>query len=118
MKSQIIQVLHNRAVMNREELEHDTLFSALLRSDLPPEELSLIRLQHEAMSVVSAGLETTKRALSVASFHLLATPSALLRLTKELTDFIPDIARPPSLSELEALPYLSACIQESQSAQV
>lgn len=104
--------------MNKEELQHDTLFNALLRSDLPPEELSLVRLQHEAMSVVAAGLETTKRALSVASFHLLATPSALLRLTKELTDFIPDITRPPSLTELEALPYLSACIEESQSAQV
>lgn len=113
MKSQIIEVMRNRAVMQKEEVQSDTLFKALLGSDLPPEELSLIRLQHEAMSVVAAGLETTKRALSVASFHLLNTPSALLRLHQELADFIPDITKPPSLTELEALPYLSACIEES-----
>ena len=78
-------------------------------------ELSLNRLQNEALSVIGAGIETTKRALSVASFHLLNTPSALLRLRHELTNFIPDTTKPPSLTELEALPYLSACVEESQS---
>lgn len=106
-------MLRNRAVLHKEKLQYDTLFNTLLQSDLPPEELSLDRLQHEAISVVGAGLETTKRALSVASFHLLDTPSVLLRLRQELTDLIPDITRPPALNELEALPYLSACIEES-----
>lgn len=103
--------------MHKGELQNDTLFNALLQSDLPPVELSLNRLQNEAISVIGAGVETTKRALSVGSFHLLNTPSALLRLRQELTDFIPDITKPPSLTELEALPYLSACVEESQSAQ-
>ena len=66
--------------------------------------------------MIGAGLETTKRALSVGSFHLLNTPSALIRLRQELTDLIPDTMNPPSLTELEALPYLSACVEESQSA--
>ena len=113
MRSQIIGVLSTRSEGRRKETSHDTLFNALLESDLPEEEVSETRLQHEAISVVGAGLETTKWALTVASFHLLNNVQILSRLREELKITFPDRTRNPSLSELQRLPYLSACIEES-----
>lgn len=89
-----------------------TVFATLLDSDLPPEELSLTRLQHEAISLIGAGIETTKRALSVASFHILDNPAILARLREELISAIPNPESPPPLEVYEKLPYLSACIEE------
>jgi Cytochrome P450 len=111
MKSQIIGVLSSRDEAEK-GTSHTTLFSALLKSNLPAEEITAIRLQHEAISVVGAGLETTKWALSVACFHLLDNPVALSRLREELFSAIPDVTNMPSLAEIQRLPYLSACIEE------
>ena len=91
---------------------HDTVFSALLESSLPPEELSLTRLQHEAISITGAGLETTTRALSLACFHIIANPPVFQHLREELIAAIPNPENPPSWDELGRLPYLSACIEE------
>ena len=114
MRSQIVEILNDTEKIKEKE-SHDTLFSALLTSDLPPEEVTLKRLQHEAISVVGAGLETTKWALSVASFHLLNNPPILARLREELFVAIPDQDHIPALPEIQRLPYLSACIEESKS---
>lgn len=92
---------------------NQAVFGALLDSDLPPEELSLTRLQHEAIGLIGAGLETTKRALTVGSFHILDNPTVLTRLREELISAIPNPENPPSLEVYEKLPYLSACIEES-----
>lgn len=113
MKDQIIDL--KRGLKTRDaDQSHDTVFSALLESSLPPEELSVIRLQHEAISVTGAGIETTMRALSVASFHIIANPPVFRRLREELTTAIPDPENPPSWDELGKLPYLSACIDEGK----
>lgn len=54
MKEQIVDI--KRGAKNEDtEKTHDTVFSALLESTLPPEELSVTRLQHEAISVTGAG---------------------------------------------------------------
>lgn len=90
-----------------------TLFTALLNSDLPPQELSTKRLQHEAISVIGAGVETTKFTLMTGSFHLLANPAQLARLREELDRAIPDISNIPSLDTLIQLPYLTCVINES-----
>ena len=111
MKNQIIGVLRGSNKASQEK-QHDTVFNALLQSDLPPEETSLTRLQHEAISLVGAGLETTKWALTVGSFHILDNLPVLQRLREELVSAIPDTSSPPSLEKLEKLPYLSACIEE------
>lgn len=108
MRSQIVAILNNRE-QNKEKESQDTLFNALLKSDLPPEELTLTRLQHEAISLVGAGVETTKWALTVASFHLLNNPPILARLREELAVAIPDpnhmpaFARNPTFALLERL---------------
>lgn len=90
-----------------------TVFATLLDSGLPAKELSPTRLQHEAISLVGAGIETTKRALSVASFHILQNPAILARLREELITAIPDPETPPPLEVYEKLPYLSASIEEA-----
>ena len=111
MKEQIIAIKQGLKTRDIEK-SHDTVFSALLESSLPQEELSVTRLQHEAISVTGAGIETTMRALSVASFHIIANPPVLQRLQEELTTAILDPENPPSLDDLGKLPYLSACIEE------
>ncbi|KAH8749227.1 cytochrome P450 [Diaporthe sp. PMI_573] len=90
-----------------------TVFSDLLESDLRPEDKSLDLLHQEAASITGAGIETTKTALAVASFHILDNPHVLERLQRELLEAIPDPAAAPSLAYLETLPYLDAVVQES-----
>lgn len=111
MTDQIVDIKQGAEARDTEKT-HDTVFSALLESSLPPEELSLKRLQHEAISVTGAGIETTMRALSLASFHIIANPPVFQRLRKELITAIPDPENPPTWDELGRLPYLSACIEE------
>ena len=98
-----------------EEKASGSVFSALLDSDLPSAELSLERLQHEAISIIGAGLETTMRALSLATFHVADNPPVQQRLRAELAEAFPDPGDVPSWENLQRLPYLSACIEESES---
>lgn len=109
MDEQIATILEGKTPRVK---QHDTVFKALLESDLPSSELSQIRLQHEAISVTGAGIETTMRALSVASFHIIANPQIFRSLREELSNAMPDPSSPTSWDELGKLPYLSACIEE------
>lgn len=93
--------------------QHQSLFTALLESDLPAEELSTTRLQHEAISVIGAGIETTMYTLAACSYHLLANPAQLARLRAELEAAIPDPARMPDLDALMQLPYLTCVVNEA-----
>lgn len=113
IESQIVKLINSENGAHKTVL-HKSVFSSLLASDLPPEELSVTRLRHEAESFIGAGIDTTKSALSLASFHILDNPDMLRRLREELTNAIPDPESPPLLSELEKLPYLTAVIQESK----
>lgn len=64
--------------------------------------------------VVGAGIETVSFALTVGTYHIINTPTIYRRLKNELLDAFPDGDTViPSLLELEELPYLKACIQES-----
>lgn len=111
MRDQISAILDERKVAI-DDKSGKTVFATLLTSSLPAEELSLTRLQHEAVAVIGAGVETTKRALSVGSFYILDNPVILARLREELISAIPDPQTPPPLYVYEKLPYLSACIEE------
>ncbi|RDL42235.1 uncharacterized protein BP5553_02214 [Venustampulla echinocandica] len=92
---------------------YDTVFAELLNSKLPPHELTQDRLQNEAVSVIGAGFETTRWALTVASYHILANPAITERLRQELIEAIPDPDNILSWADLQALPYLTACIEEA-----
>ncbi|RYO99103.1 hypothetical protein DL764_006905 [Monosporascus ibericus] len=93
---------------------HDrpTVFETLLSSDLPLQEKTLDRLTDEAASILGAGTETTAWALAVLTYHLLAKPEVLARLTQELREAVEDPQRLPSWMALEKLPYLGAVIYE------
>ncbi|KAE8154551.1 cytochrome P450 [Aspergillus avenaceus] len=109
MANQISDILRKD---KEKSFEKKNVFNALLDSDLPPQELTLPRLQQEAITVIGAGFDTTRYALSVASFHIINTPGIYKRLRDELEAAIPDPSNIPSLTELEKLPYLTGCIQE------
>ena len=113
MSDQISTIL-KRSRAGDDEKKPDTVFRTLLDSSLPPEELSLTRLQHEAISVTGAGIETTMRALSLACFHIIANPRIHQRLQEELRAAIPDVSDHPSWDVLSQQPYLSACIEEGK----
>jgi cytochrome P450 len=108
---QILDVLQGKNTADK-DTSRATAFHELLKSDLPPSELSVDRLQNEAAGIVGAGIETTKGTLSGACFHILDNPPILARLRQELIEAIPDPQNPPPLDSLMQLPYLSACIEE------
>lgn len=93
----------------------ETIFTAIIQSDIPRSEVSEQRLHDEAIGLVGAGLETTMRTLSVAVFHVTANPRIYQRLRIELEDAIPHPDQMPPWEVLEKLPYLTACINECTS---
>ncbi|KAJ9382944.1 hypothetical protein DTO063F5_5463 [Paecilomyces variotii] len=92
-----------------------TIFREILSSTtLPASDKAQQRLADEATILVAAGVETTAFALTVGIFHIVDTPAIYRRLKNELHDAFPNgDTVMPSLLELEKLPYLKACIQES-----
>lgn len=117
MQDQVVDILSKPALAEEktEKPKSETVFSALLESNLPAEELSVTRLQHEAISITGAGIETTMRALSLTSFHILANPPVLTKLRLELDAAMPDVTSIQPYDALAQLPYLKACIDEGNS---
>lgn len=66
------------------------------------------------MGLLAAGIQRTKTALAVISFHILENPAIYQQLRAELYEAIPDAWDVPSSVELERLPYLSSCIEEGK----
>ncbi|KAF2094144.1 putative benzoate 4-monooxygenase cytochrome P450 [Rhizodiscina lignyota] len=93
---------------------HPTIFHELLNSDLPESEKSDTRLGDEAQLIVAAGLITTSRALSVASYHITANPSVASKLRKEIeASGMNDDLSKLDWHKLENLPYLHGCVREA-----
>ena len=113
MRALIHGIRRSRELGLKDETQ-GTVFTELMDSTLPPEELSISRLQDEAVSLIGAGIEPTRWTLTLACYHILDNPSIPERLQQELHVLIPDPAKPVSLSQLESLPYLSACVEEGQ----
>jgi cytochrome P450 len=111
VKTQIIKIMTGQNEAHK-SVSHQTVLSNLLASNLPPQELSVTRLQQEAVGIVGAAIETTKSTLTVASFHILDNPVIFRRLRQELEEVFADPTKPPTLAELERLPYLTAVIEE------
>lgn len=94
------------------ESPYQTIFHAILDSELPDNEKTPSRLWQDGQGVVIAGTLTTASALSYTLFYLLTQPDTLRRLKSELKSAIPDPDRLPLEAALENLPFLSACIKE------
>ena len=88
------------------------IFAGLLKSNLPPQEKAAERMSSEGMGLLVAGSETTAQTLSVTTYHILANPNIVTELRKQLEIAMPEAETLPSLANLEAIPYLYACVQE------
>ncbi|KAF4334738.1 cytochrome P450 monooxygenase [Fusarium beomiforme] len=110
INSQIHKIVNGQNHMN---MEHSTIFHAILNSKLDPSELTEKRLGHEAGSLVGAALETSKMTASLAVYYVLAKPEIYKKLKEELNAAMPDPEKSLSVPELEQLPYLSAVIKEA-----
>ena len=111
IRSQIIKIIKGENE-GYKHVAHKTVFHDLLNSDMPAQEKSVSRLHQEGMSVIVAGTETTKSTLCLATFYILSNPRIRDRLRQALQPVYSDISKPPSLAQLEQIPYLTAIIQE------
>ncbi|KAI1745268.1 cytochrome protein [Xylaria scruposa] len=109
MLAQVSEVIENSDSKEKQ----NTIFASIIRSDMPRAEVTPQRLQHEAIAVVGAGLETTMRTLTVSVYHIIDNRSIYHRLRDELFTAIPDPEKIPSWELLQQLPFLTACIEES-----
>jgi cytochrome P450 len=96
----------------KEIVEHNTIFSEILESNLPDEEKQIKRLGDEACVMVGAGSDTIKHTLTIACYYILNDQKIYERLVDELVTAIPDRNSTVAWAELEKLPYLTAIIQE------
>lgn len=112
-----IEALKEKSSTISHESSHRTIFRELLSGKLPVQEKAPQRLAAEAQVLVSAGSETTARALTYACYYLLSSPEVTSTLKTELDEaFLPtDVADegPVSLEQTQRLPYLTAVIKES-----
>lgn len=114
--AQIQRIVHEEANGEKQMTDHKTVFSEMLKSNLPREELSLDRLKHEALSITGGGVDTIKNALVTASYGIISNPAIYKRLHDELVEAMPDPTdKPLTVPELEKLPYLNAIVQECKS---
>lgn len=91
-----------------------TIFQGLLNNpNLPESEKVTDRLLDEARTLIGGGTDTTANTLASLTYHVLANPPILKKLKEELAEAIPNVEAMPQSSQLEALPYLTAVIQEA-----
>ena len=74
---------------------------------LPESEKSLQRLTDEGSVLLIAATETPAKVLALVTYHLLANPPFLEQTRTELSGL-----QSYSLADLQALPFLTACIRE------
>ena len=69
-------------------------------------------LYEESQAMMFAGGDTTGNTLMLATYYLLKQPDTYQSLKAELEAAWPNLQQPPSLRELEQMPYLNAVIKE------
>lgn len=75
-------------------------------------ELTKEHLVSEAIVMFVAGTDTTAAALAVTLHHLLQQPENYRKLQEEVRTVMPTLDSRPSVPELDALPFLNACVKE------
>ena len=109
------EAIHDTSKWPRvEEVPQTTILHSMIQSDtLPEHEKTFRRLSADAATMLAGGMDTTSRALSVTTYHLLKNDHMRARLTQELRSIMPKPHSPlPPVTELEKLPYLTAAIYE------
>jgi cytochrome P450 len=92
----------------REHREGDTSLIYSVLMNLSHEEATA-----ESLILLIAGSDTTGYSLSIGFFHICNSPSIKKRLVAAIDEAFAGSADVPSLTVLETIPYLSACVKES-----
>ncbi|OGM48078.1 hypothetical protein ABOM_002892 [Aspergillus bombycis] len=107
-----IRDIQNGTNRSNEKSSHRTIFHDVLDSGMPASEKKLERMWQEGMVVVGAGTDTTAWTLVVVLVHIIINADIRQRLEDEVRTAIATKGQ-LKLSDLEQLPYLSACIKEA-----
>ncbi|KAF2727332.1 cytochrome P450 [Polyplosphaeria fusca] len=91
---------------------HRTVFHEIRDGNMPEAEKAPKRLMSEGSVFLAAGTETTGRTLSVITYYVFEKPSIRTQLMAELRTVLPTEDTRATLPQLEALPYLTAVINE------
>lgn len=75
-------------------------------------DLTKEHLISEAIVMFVAGTDTTAAALAVTLHHLLQQPDNYRKLQDEVRTVMPALDSRPTVPELDALPFLNACVKE------
>lgn len=114
IRNQVHEVLEYKGIYEKTDRERKTVLEELRDSEkLPPEEKTLQRLSEEGSILLIAGSETPAKTNAVLWYYMLANRDKLARLRAELATVYPDPKGPlPSITVLEKLPFLNACVLE------
>ena len=104
----------------RAKVGQNTMFNAILASDLPADEKLPKRMAHEGLEILLAGTDTSARTMGVALYHVLANQHVLERLKVELGTVMPSAEDKVELKVLENLPWLvgAPSLDFSRSSQI
>ncbi|KFA70985.1 hypothetical protein S40288_10349 [Stachybotrys chartarum IBT 40288] len=105
---------YTRYSMSRPLVAHEhaqDMVQSMLTSDLSPELKCFDVAFGDCRRVILAGTETTATVLTCITYHLLSKPDVMRNLTQELLQAQKE-KKSLGYSELRALPYLTAVIQE------
>lgn len=80
-----------------------------------PSEIS-VHITDEAITLMGAGEVIMHGILALIIFYLLQQPDTWNKLREEILIIFPDITKPPSLTQLERLPFLTSIIIEGMQA--
>ena len=90
-----------------------TMFQNMISSsEKTSTKLTKEHLVSEAILMFVAGTDTTAATLAVTLHHLLQDPVAYRRLQEEVQAVMPSLDSRPPIQDLDALPFLDACIKE------
>ncbi|KAF2815342.1 putative flavonoid 3-hydroxylase [Mytilinidion resinicola] len=95
------------------ETRPQTVFEAILQTNLPLAEKTPGRLDHDAFTAIFGGSDPAARTMTNCTFWLLTNPSVLQRLQQELDTATPDPSKRLRVQQVEELPYLNAVVKES-----
>ncbi|KND87287.1 Trichodiene oxygenase, partial [Tolypocladium ophioglossoides CBS 100239] len=108
IKREIVESLKDKEKIKTKSV----IVGALEDPEIPAQEKTLDRLVDEGTTVIFAGTETTARSISVAIFYLLNNKALLQTLREELSTVTKGEDGQYPLQQLEALPFLTGCVQE------
>lgn len=111
-RKQIVEVKESIARGEKPTGQTTIFYDVLTNPNVRPQEKTTDHLQDEAQTVIGAGTVTTGHILAHLSYYLISNPAILRKLQSELLPLMSETDGRPKWSQLEALPYLSAVIQE------